>query len=108
MSFSSEFSESLSNSEVATYPIPDGESGYVVWTSYVRCSEGTCSHGHTRILNHLELIREISLQVQEHAMVRKSLAKSAHLTRLRTRNSWLEYTVLCKRASPLLVIYMVL
>lgn len=40
VSFSSEFSESLSNSEAATYPIPDGESGYVAWTSYVRCTEG--------------------------------------------------------------------
>lgn len=40
VSWSSEFSESLSNPEAATYPIPDSESGYMAWTSYVRCTDG--------------------------------------------------------------------
>lgn len=40
VSFSSQFSESLSDSEAANFFIPDGESGYVAWTSYVLCTEG--------------------------------------------------------------------
>lgn len=40
VSFSSEFSESLSDSDPASVFIPDGESGFVAWTSYVRCTEG--------------------------------------------------------------------
>lgn len=40
VSFSSEFSVSLSDSDPANFFIPDSESGYVTWTSYVRCTEG--------------------------------------------------------------------
>lgn len=40
VSFSSEFSESSSDSEAANFFIPDGESGYVARTSYARCTEG--------------------------------------------------------------------
>ncbi|KAI0509215.1 hypothetical protein F5B22DRAFT_649263 [Xylaria bambusicola] len=39
--FSESFSESLSNSESYTFTFPEGESGYVGWTSYLRCSQGT-------------------------------------------------------------------
>ncbi|KAI0126720.1 hypothetical protein BJ170DRAFT_684300 [Xylariales sp. AK1849] len=41
ISFSETFSESESNSEAATYHLDEGEKGYVIWTSFVRCSEGT-------------------------------------------------------------------
>jgi hypothetical protein len=40
VSFSSTFSESESNSEASTYHVEEGEKGYVIWTSYLRCSEG--------------------------------------------------------------------
>ncbi|KAH6643479.1 hypothetical protein BKA67DRAFT_665285 [Truncatella angustata] len=41
ISFSSTFSESVSNSEAAQFTIAEGEKGYVAWNSFVRCSEGT-------------------------------------------------------------------
>lgn len=40
VSFSATFSESESNSEGAIYEIEEGDSGYVAWTSFMRCSEG--------------------------------------------------------------------
>jgi hypothetical protein len=40
VSFSSTFSESETDSEAGTYPIPEGVKGYVIWTGYLRCSEG--------------------------------------------------------------------
>jgi len=40
ISFSESFSESESDSEIFTYPLNKGKSGYVVWTSAMRCSEG--------------------------------------------------------------------
>ncbi|KAI1132611.1 hypothetical protein F5Y10DRAFT_261031 [Nemania abortiva] len=40
-SFSQTFSESLMNSEAVAYHVLAGQSGYIGWTSYLRCSRGS-------------------------------------------------------------------
>lgn len=40
VSFSSTFSESLSNAQTVEYQVDAGISGYVGWTSFLRCSRG--------------------------------------------------------------------
>ncbi|KAI0112521.1 hypothetical protein GGR51DRAFT_557103 [Nemania sp. FL0031] len=45
VSFSMTFTESLSNSQAIEYQVDEGVSGYVSWTSFLRCSQGsgTCN-----------------------------------------------------------------
>ncbi|KAI1291049.1 hypothetical protein F5Y03DRAFT_403781 [Xylaria venustula] len=39
--FSSSFSESISDSETLSYDVPAGVTGYIGWTSFLRCTQGS-------------------------------------------------------------------
>ncbi|KAI1425419.1 hypothetical protein F5Y12DRAFT_374696 [Xylaria sp. FL1777] len=45
VSFSKSFSKSLMNAESVQYTVAEGDTGYIAWTSFLRCSQGsgTCN-----------------------------------------------------------------
>ncbi|KAJ8132758.1 hypothetical protein O1611_g867 [Lasiodiplodia mahajangana] len=45
ISFTESFSKSITNSQTIQYPVPENETGYIAWTSFLRCSRGFGSCG---------------------------------------------------------------